>query len=294
MIRRTDCIPSTLLSSTRSLLGESPRWDAETDRIHWVDIPRGIVRSLCLSTGVESALATDAPCGSLVLDVHGGLVVACGDGWSRVGSGIRTPRASLDAPTMRFNDAGVDSRGRLWSATMRADDDLRAPARGRLYRVDGKEFTPFGPALGAGNGIAWSPDDAWLYCVDSASNVIWRAAFDAGRGSATDFAPWATIDTGMADGIAVDEGGGVWVALWGEGRVVRIAPDGETTHAVEVPTPNVTAVTFTGPEMTRLVITTASMDAPDSDYLAGCLFVAEAPYAGAALHRTRWSAARPV
>jgi sugar lactone lactonase YvrE len=288
MIHRASSIQSTLLPSTRSLLGESPRWDTARGLIHWLDIPRGIVRSLSTATGVESALCTDSPCGSLALDDRGGLVVACGDGWHRVGQEPTEVRVSLGTPAMRFNDAGVDSQGRLWSATMRADEDLSEPAEGRLYRVDGSAFTPFGPALVAGNGIAWSPDDEWMYCVDSAPNVVWRAAFDAQRGVATDFRPWARLDTGMADGIAIDEAGGVWVALWGTGQVNRIGSDGVVTHVVEVPTPNVTALAFIGPRLTTMVITTAAMDAPADDSHAGSLFLADAPYAGLPLHRTTW------
>lgn len=292
MSSRATSIETTLLPTTRSLLGESPRWDASRDLIHWLDIPRGIVRSLSFSTGIESALSTDSPCGSLALDVEGGLVVACGDGWRRLGQEPPEILVSLGMPTMRFNDSGVDSRGRLWSATMRADEDLTEPGRGRLYRVDRSGLTAFGPALVAGNGIAWSPDDAWMYCVDSAPNVIWRAAFNAERGMVTDFRPWARLGSGMADGIAVDEAGGVWVALWGMGQVNRISPEGELTHVVEVPTPNVTALAFIGPRLSTMVVTTAALEAVGDDGSAGSLFVGDAPYAGMPLHRATWNSPR--
>ena len=64
-------------------------------------------------------------------------------------------------------------------------------------------------------------------------------------------------DAGFPDGMTVDTEGFLWVAHWGGSRVSRYAPDGGVARIVPMPVPNVTSVTFAGPELSTLYITTA-------------------------------------
>jgi sugar lactone lactonase YvrE len=81
---------------------------------------------------------------------------------------------------------------------------------------------------------------------------------------------------GHPDGLTVDAHGGVWVALYGEGRVHRYTSDGVLNEVVEVPARKVTACTFGGPGLGRLFVTTSREDlAPGEDPLAGSVFAAD-------------------
>ena len=95
--------------------------------------------------------------------------------------------------------------------------------------------------------------------------------FDGGISNRRRF---VTIDEsdGTPDGLAVDDEGGVWVALYGGSAVRRYAPDGALEEVVEVPAENVTACCFGGDDGRSLFITTA---APD-----GRVYVADAGVSG--------------
>ena len=275
-----------VLSVERALLGESPRWDERSGAVFWVDIDRGEVWSAELGGHRSARLAhrAEAPLGALVLHEDGGLLWSVGDSWARPGGGAA--QVSLGLPHLRFNDAGVDARGVVWSGTMRRDEDLAATAEGVLYRLGVREASPVLSGLVAGNGIAWSPDDEWMFLVDSGPGTVRRAAFDPATGRVDDWSVWVTVPAGTPDGVAADVDGGLWVACWGAGEVARFDRHGDQTHRLRLPTPAVTAVTFAGPQLDALVCTTSSQDIdPADDPLAGRTFVVPSPIPGTPLHR---------
>ena len=71
---------------------------------------------------------------------------------------------------------------------------------------------------------------------------------------------FATVDRSSGafpDGLTVDVDGGVWSVQNGAGRVVRYAPDGGVTHAVEMPLRQPTSCIFGGRDLDVLYITTS-------------------------------------
>jgi sugar lactone lactonase YvrE len=60
---------------------------------------------------------------------------------------------------------------------------------------------------------------------------------------------------GIPDGLTVDAEGGVWVANYGAGCITRYASDGCVTEVVELPCPVVTSMSFGGPDMRTLFVT---------------------------------------
>lgn len=64
--------------------------------------------------------------------------------------------------------------------------------------------------------------------------------------------------TGGPDGCCIDSEGNVWVAQWGGSRVVAYRPaDGSILAEVHLPAAHVSSVTFGGPGLKDLYITTA-------------------------------------
>lgn len=264
-------------------LGESPRWDARRGVVHWIDVCAGHLHSR--DPGPDTGVTithVGPPLGSLALDSDGEPLCALGLTWGRA-----QDLAAIDhqATRMRFNDCGVDSRGRLWAATMRSNDDV-AGSDGALFKIaaDGAERV-LGD-LGAGNGIAWSPTSTTMYLVDSGPGKLLRADFDEVNGLATSWDSLVDFDDGMPDGIAVDVLGGIWVALWGSGEIRRHTPQGRPSHVLSVPTDGVTALCFAGRDMMRAVITTSRLaGATDA---GGALFEAGMPFPGLALKHVAW------
>jgi sugar lactone lactonase YvrE len=275
-----------VLSSGRAVLGESPRWDDRAETVVWIDVDRGEIWSATLQGGPAAlVLRARPPLGALVLHEDGGLLWSVGDEWWRTGEARARTRAGLR--DLRFNDAGVDSLGVVWSGTMRTDETMPTPGQGALYRLR-PEHPPVvvEDGLVAANGIAWSYDGQWMYLVDSGPGTVRRARFAEGEGPVGTWTDWVGAPTGMADGIATDVAGGVWLACWGAGEVVRFDPRGLVTHRLRIPVPTVTALAFVGPDLDVLACTTSSQGLdPATATSEGRVFLAPAPVPGTPLHR---------
>ena len=108
-----------------------------------------------------------------------------------------------------------------------------------------------------------------MYFTDSLSYTIWKYDFDPETGSISNRRPFAVIDLfehqqkAEPDGLAVDEEGCIWSALWGASRVVRFSPAGELVGEVHLPALRVSCPAFGGKDMDELFITTAALDEDD-------------------------------
>ena len=77
-------------------------------------------------------------------------------------------------------------------------------------------------------------------------------------------------DDGLPDGLATDQAGGVWVALFSGGAVHRYDADGTRTDVVPMPVTYPTSLAFGGDDLRTLFVTSSSahLDEP----LAGSVF----------------------
>jgi len=189
-----------------------------------------------------------------------------------------------DRPRNRLNDGKIDRRGRFWAASM-DDKDWKDPS-GMLWRLTadaGPE--PVADEIVCGNGLGWSPDDRTFYLGESFRHAIFAYDFDVDAGTATNERVFAQVNGGgFPDGLTVDAQGGVWSAHNGAGKVVRYAPDGHVTHAVELPVPHPTSCMFGGRDLDVLYVTTArqGMEADELGRypLSGGLFAVQTPVPG--------------
>jgi sugar lactone lactonase YvrE len=117
-----------------------------------------------------------------------------------------------------------------------------------------------------------SPDGATLYTSDTANGVV--RAFAEGSTTGDVF---AKVDSGAVDGLAVDEEGGVWVAL-GDAGVVRFHSDGRLDGFAEIPAGFVSSLCFGGPDRRDVFVTTA--DNPVEPDKGGTVFHARSEVAG--------------
>ena len=75
-------------------------------------------------------------------------------------------------------------------------------------------------------------------------------------GTGTNRRVFARMPKGNPDGLAVDESGGVWVALGSGGGIARFSARGEVVSILEVPSPFVTSLCFGGADRRDLYVTT--------------------------------------
>lgn len=254
-------------------LGEGPTWDADAQRLIWVDILGCRVHTYDPASGRRTVMVTEQHVGAAKPRAGGGLVLNLRDGIA-----LRDPDGTFrwlhrePVPGRRGNDAAVAPDGSLYAGTMRYDE---ATGGGTMSR-----FAPDGTArtllddVTVSNGTGWSPDGRLMYYIDTPTCRV--DVFDVGEdGLPVNRRPLATVEegAGFPDGLTVDADGCVWVALWDGGAVRRYTPDGTLDRVVRLPVPRPTACAFGGTGLTDLYITTArtGLDAPPP--LAGSLFV---------------------
>jgi sugar lactone lactonase YvrE len=252
-------------------LGEGPTWDADAQRLIWVDILSSRVHIYDPATGRRTVLATEQHVGAAKPRAGGGLVLNLRDG-----VGLRDPDGSFrwlhrePVPGRRGNDAAVAPDGSLFAGTMGYDE---TPGGGGLSRItgDGTVRTLLDD-VAVSNGIGWSPDGRLMYYVDSPTRRI--DVFDMGDdGLPVNRRPLAHVDRGFPDGLTVDAEGCVWVALWDGGAIHRYTPSGELDRVLEVPVIRPTACAFGGADLADLYITTARTGLDDPHPLSGSLLV---------------------
>jgi sugar lactone lactonase YvrE len=188
---------------------------------------------------------------------------------------IANPEA--ERPHIRFNDGGVDGRGRFWAGTMN-DQDSASPD-GCLYRLD-PDLSIHRMATGftVSNGTAWSPDHKTMYFTDTFRQVILAFDYDLDTGTISNQRPFAHVpaEDGFPDGHTVDSEGCLWSTHWGGWKITRYDPSGKVERQIRLPVANVTSCAFGGENLDELYISTAWLTLDEATRaqqpLAGDLF----------------------
>lgn len=261
---------------------EGPCVDGE-GALLFSDVPNGGVRRLRADGAVEVVVPKRRGVGGIAVHAQGGVVVS-GRNVCHVDEEGRT-RVLLDPPpgVIGFNDLATDAEGRVYVGSLRSDPFAPAGERqaGELYRIDRDGAVELYGGVGLTNGIGFSPDGRRLYHADSAAGevLVHEVADD---GAASGRAVFARVDEGVPDGLAVDAEGGVWVAVYDGGCVLRYGPDGELADRLPVPALAVTSLCFGGGDLRDLYVVTAdNTDAPER---AGTIFRTRVDVAGLPVH----------
>jgi sugar lactone lactonase YvrE len=271
---------------TPALLGEGPRWDAAAGRLIWVDIDGCALHLFDPPSATDRAIPLGARVCAAAPIAGDELLVALADRLVVLDlsdDSVETLTELPHAADIRLNDGVCDAAGRFWVGSMALDE---RPGAGAFYRyADGVLDVVFDDVT-VSNGIGWSPDGRRMYYVDSQTHRLDELDFDVESGRASNRKPLVSIDPadGLPDGLAVDDDGCIWVALWRGAAVRRYTPDGSLDRVIDVPADKVTACCFGGSDGRSLYVTTASVgltaDQARSQPLAGSLFVADVGIGG--------------
>ncbi|MBK6885417.1 MAG: SMP-30/gluconolactonase/LRE family protein [Tetrasphaera sp.] len=258
--------------------GEGPVWWPRLGAVRMVDLLAGDV----LTVGADAMVVRThigSPVAAVVRPRHtAGAVVARERDivlFADDALGEICWRSGLFVPDgQRANEGGCDPQGRFLVGTMAYD---RRDGVAHLYRLDPgaapDDVTLVRGGLTIANGLAWSPDGRTAYHADTPTRCVFAIDHDpvAGLGPRRVF---ARLDEAWPDGLTVDAEGGIWVALNGAGRVVRLDPGTtQITEVVTVTPRQSTACTFGGPNLDILYITTSRENLPaDADPAAGSLY----------------------
>jgi sugar lactone lactonase YvrE len=273
--------------------GEGAVWHAEHNALYWTDINRFLLHRYTPEDQNVRTWLFDEPVTALALtDREEVITVVLGSRvifWEPATDARRDSEFKLKGwPKVRLNDARPDPRGALWMGSMRNNVNSDGSA-GAAGGQDGElcSLAPDGTVkvwrrnIGISNTVAWSPDHRRFYSGDTLANVLWVFDYDPATGEIANERPFLEgFERGQPDGSTVDSQGYVWNCRFFGGCIVRVAPDGRIDRVVEMPVKNVTTCTFGGPDLKTLYVTTAKIEAPPQDRLAGSLYSIRTEVAG--------------
>jgi sugar lactone lactonase YvrE/DNA-binding IclR family transcriptional regulator len=268
-----------LLVDTRNLIGEAPVYDAANDRLFWVDMyDPAIFRFDCKSRKLISFYPGEMVT-ALALVPEGMLVAAQSGLWLAdpdTGDLVRSlghPESHI--PSNRFNDGKCDSRNRFWVNTV----DLNfARNAGALYRMEpDSSFKTMETGLTVPNGMGWSPDNKTMYLADTADRTIYAYDFCEESGDISNRRVLVRIPDGALgapDGLAIDQNGTIWVAMFDGWRISQFSATGALINEIVLPVPRPTSCTLGGQNNRTLYVTSARIRVSEAA-------LKEAPHSGA-------------
>ena len=251
-----------LVLDAQAQLGEGPCWDAATRTLYWINIYAGEIHACSPETGSDRVISVGEPIGCIAPTKDGELIIASQSGIALFdpATGLRSPLASPEAgiPGNRFNDGKCDPAGRFLAGTM---DNAEKEASGSLYSLslDGTLKTLL-TGVRISNGLAWSPDYATLYYIDTPTRTVMAFTYDLATGELSQprEAVHVSEELGWPDGMTSDTDGNLWIAMWGGAALTKWDPaSGRLIQKFPIPALNVTSCAFGGEGLTDLYVTSA-------------------------------------
>jgi D-xylono/L-arabinono-1,4-lactonase len=256
----------TQVTSISCQIGENPLWHPKLAKVLFLDIPTGEIHAYnpadksckTFSKGRTTGGMLHHHDGNLLLFQDGAITLLTIEGLE---PGKQKILADNQCPgNHRFNDVIADPVGRVYAGTLGGAD-------GKLIRfdLDGKATTLL-DGLGVPNGMGFTPDQQHLYFTDSAARKIYLFDYDQTTGNLSHQRTFADIpeSQGVPDGMTVDAQGFVWTAIWFGGRLKRFGPGGALEREVHFPVAQTSAITFAGPNLDDIYITSAGTSIADS------------------------------
>lgn len=243
---------------------EGPLWFKDSGNLWFSDVQGNVIRQLAPGGTVTEIMkpagydGKDAPEGAFVgsngmtFDKDGNVLI-CQHGNRRI---VRRNKAGAISTVIdRYegkrlnspNDLVYKSNGALYFTDppyglIKQDEDSgkEIPFNG-IYKLQGGKLTLLNKEMTRPNGIAFSPDERWLYVANSdPARKVWMkypVQEDGTLGTGSVFADvTAEQSEGLPDGLKVDAKGNVWAT--GPGGVWIFSPEGKhlgTIKPTEVP-----------------------------------------------------------
>ncbi|KYM94919.1 Regucalcin, partial [Cyphomyrmex costatus] len=271
-------------------------WDNCTQKLYFVNIYDQYIHSLDPATGVVNkhgtvgvAIPVAGTTDQFVAGAGKDVILVKWDGNSNKSNVPIEVLFSLDSAQVstRTNDGKVDPSGRLWIGTMSdkvpVNDMAKSkeiPKQGSLYCIKDnlkpeKKIYP----VTISNGLAWNKQNTIMYYIDTLTQVV-SYNYNSNNGEISNKKIVFDLDKtnlkGLPDGMTIDTDGNIWVALFGGSQVIGVRPrTGTVVCKVELPVENVISVTFGGPLLDTLYVTTTgcTLDKKQNpDPQAGALF----------------------
>jgi Gluconolactonase len=161
----------------------------------------------------------------------------------------------------RLNDGRCDPGGRFWVGSMNDLRRIKGQYEGNLYcyHPDGECVSQNLP-VGVANGLAFSPDERYMFFADTMREIVWRFDYDKDQGEIWNQQVFLNLKklSGKPDGACVDADGCYWLAHIYGWKVARYTPKGKLDREIQLPFPKPSMCAFGGSKLDTLYITSIS------------------------------------
>lgn len=270
------------LSEQRQAHAEGVIWDDLMGLVRWTDIATSTLFAYDPGTGrvTENTLPARLCCFALTHD-PGVLLLALEKQVARYDTRDGTLHILADIEPdligMRANDGRCDRGGNFIFGTLNERGPEKTASFWR-YTHDGNLHRLALPKAAITNSICFSPDGETMYFTDSPTAQIMACDYDAATGEVDRIRVFAELAKGLEpDGSTVDADGFLWNTEWGGSRVTRYAPDGRVDTTVELPARQPSCVSFAGPGLDRMVVTSAHLGMQAPGPFDGAIFIGTPP-----------------
>ncbi len=278
-----------IIANDGNLCGEGPHWDEREQVLYWTDIDGQKFYRYLWRERRHELLDQGFTVNGFCLQEGGGFLTTSSQGaclW-RPGEKPVLLASEAEGQELRLNDCVADPEGRVFTGSYHLDAEGNS-APSFLFCIDTDGSVRIADeGIRFSNGLAFSPDGRTFYFTDLAARVIYAYDYRRSDGALSNRRPFVRVDRaeGMPDGLTVDAEGYLWIAHWFGGCVTRYDPDGKRERKVEIPAAQTSSLTFGGPDLDEIYVTTAALN--------NCLMLApegydpEKVFVGGPLYRFR-------
>jgi len=255
-----------LLVDSETLLGECPVCDVKENVLYWIDIDGHKINCYDPSSCNNETRKLPFKAGSLAIRKQGGLLLAMSNGFYNYDfkNEILESRECDPEPDRkdnRLNDGRCDPEGRFWVGSMNDLRRIQGQYEGNLYcyHPDGECVSQNLP-VGVANGLAFSPDERYMFFADTMRETVWRFDYDKDQGKIRNQQVFLNLKnlSGKPDGACVDVDGCYWLAHIYGWKVARYTPEGKLDREIQLPFPKPSMCAFGGSKLDTLFITSIS------------------------------------
>ena len=275
-----------LYNKTRCSVGEGPLWDADNNRLLFLDILGECIFFFDYDSGETQKISVGQKVGCMGLCENGDILLAMEDGIYRLNNlgEIIPAHQPIKIKGSRFNDGKVGPDGCFYVGT--ADEN----SNGAFYKLkDGVLYELF-DGCSCSNGLDWSVDETKMFYCDTPLQKIEVFDFNKEKGKLSNRKTFKEIDKslGKPDGFAMDKYDNIWLGLWDGKSVIEIKSDSSFGVKKDVPALKASCCCFAGENLDDLIITTASKGDEEEFPLAGYVFKMKADTIGKKTYKYKY------